>query len=117
MSRPMSDASSDPAFESARRGQVSAVGASVGDRVGSYRLRPWGAAGATGRLFEVEHVTTGRRATMKVLSPKGAVGRGSGRSMTEASAFNALDNPHMATVIEVIPADGAGGVEAIVTEL
>jgi tRNA A-37 threonylcarbamoyl transferase component Bud32 len=92
--------------------------ARVGQRVGSYRLVRLIGEGATGRVFEVEHLTIGRRAAMKILAPDHAARPGAIRRLfSEAKAVSTIRNPHIVEVTDLIEADGAAGVNAIVMEL
>jgi eukaryotic-like serine/threonine-protein kinase len=90
----------------------------VGAQVGRHRLvRPIG-GGATGRVFEVEHLDGGHRAVMRVISAEDAAGPGALRQLLgEARAAAQLDHPHIAGISEVIEAGQAGGTSAIVMEL
>jgi serine/threonine protein kinase len=90
----------------------------AGDRIGSYRLIRLLGEGATGRVFEVEHSTIGRRAAMKILAPEHAARPGAvKRLFSEAQAVNRINNPHIVEVTDVVEADRPGGVNAIVMEL
>src|SRR5262245_34266276 len=89
-----------------------------GDRVGSYRLISLLGEGATGRVFEVEHSTIGRRAAMKILAPEHAARPGAvKRLFSEAQAVARINHPHIVEVTDVIEADQPGGINAIVMEL
>jgi tRNA A-37 threonylcarbamoyl transferase component Bud32 len=92
--------------------------AQVGQRIGSYRLIRLIGSGATGRVFEVEHLTIGRRAAMKILAPEHAARPGAIRRLfSEAQAISKISHPHIVEVTDLIEADGAGGVNAVVMEL
>ena len=90
----------------------------IGGAVGSYRLVRLLGEGATGRVFEVEHLTIGRRAAMKILAPAHAARPGAvKRLFSEAQAVSKIDHPHIVVVTDLIEADAPGGVNAIVMEL
>jgi serine/threonine protein kinase len=90
----------------------------IGGTVGSYRLVRLLGEGATGRVFEVEHLTIGRRAAMKILAPAHAARPGAvKRLFSEAKAVSKIDHPHILVVTDLIEADAPGGVNAIVMEL
>jgi serine/threonine-protein kinase len=90
----------------------------IGHRIGSYRLIRLIGSGATGRVFEVEHLTIGRRAAMKVLAPEHASRPGAVRGLfTEARAISMISHPHIVEVTDLVEADQAGGANAIVMEL
>lgn len=89
-----------------------------GDRVGSYRLVRLIGEGATGRVYEVEHLTIGRRAAMKMIAPEAAARPGAvKRLFSEAQAVNKISHPHIVEVTDLVEADRPGGVNAIVMEL
>jgi len=93
-------------------------GPRVGDRVGSYRLVRLIGAGATGPVFEVEHLTIARRAAMKILAPDQASRPGAiKRLFTEAQAVSTISHPNIVEVTDFIEGEGPGGVNAIVMEL
>ncbi len=90
----------------------------VGDRIGSYRLVRLIGAGATGRVFEVQHQTIGRRAAMKILAPEHAARPGAiKRLFAEARAVNQINHPHIVQITDLVEAEGPTGVNAIVMEL
>jgi hypothetical protein len=90
----------------------------MGQRIGAYRLIRLIGAGAIGRVFEVEHVTIGRRAAMKILAPEHAARPGAIRGLfSEARAISQISHPHIVVVTDLVEADGAGGANAIVMEL
>jgi tRNA A-37 threonylcarbamoyl transferase component Bud32 len=90
----------------------------IGQRIGAYRLIRLIGAGAIGRVFEVEHVTIGRRAAMKILAPEHASRPGAIRGLfNEARAISQISHPHIIEVTDMVEADGAGGANAIVMEL
>ena len=102
----------------------------AGDRIGPYRLVRLLGAGATGRVFEVEHERLGRRAAMKTLAGGHAKHPSAIRRLfTEARAINRISNPHIVEVTDLVeggehdPAQAARGatplppVNAIVMEL
>jgi tRNA A-37 threonylcarbamoyl transferase component Bud32 len=90
----------------------------VGQRVGTYRLMRLIGAGATGRVFEVEHLTIGRRAAMKILVPEHAARPGAiPRLFREARAISKINHPHIVDVTDWVEAEHAGGINAIVMEL
>lgn len=96
----------------------SAAPPKVGDRIGTYRLIRLIGQGATGRVFEVEHLTIGRRAAMKILSPEHAARPGAiKRLFDEAQAVNQISHPHIVEVTDMIEAARPGGTNAIVMEL
>jgi tRNA A-37 threonylcarbamoyl transferase component Bud32 len=90
----------------------------LGQRIGSYLLvRPIG-AGATGRVFEVQHLTIGRRAAMKILAPEHASRPGAIRRLfTEARAISQINHPHIVEVTDLVEDDGPGAANGIVMEL
>jgi len=89
-----------------------------GGTVGSYRLRRLIGRGATGRVFEVEHLAIGRRAAMKILTAESASRPGAiKRLFSEAQAVNKIHNPHIVEVTDLVEAEGPNGVSAIVMEL
>ena len=90
----------------------------LGQRIGSYPLvRPIG-AGATGRVFEVQHLTIGRRAAMKILAPEHASRPGAIRRLfTEARAISQINHPHIVEVTDLVEDDGPGAANGIVMEL
>jgi serine/threonine-protein kinase len=90
----------------------------VGHKIGSYRLIRLIGSGATGRVFEVEHQTIGRRAAMKILAPEHASRPGAIRRLfTEARAISKISHPHIIEVTDMVEPDHAGGANAIVMEL
>jgi serine/threonine protein kinase len=90
----------------------------TGDLVGPYRLLRLIGEGASGRVFEVEHVKIARRAAMKVLSPAHTLRPGAVRRLlAEAQAVNRINHPHIVEITDVIEADRPGGVNAVVMEL
>src|SRR5262245_56337934 len=90
----------------------------VGDRLGSYRLVKLLGEGATGRVFEVEHLTIGRRAAMKILAPEHAARPGAVRRLfSEAEAVNHINHPHIVEITDLIEAGHPGGANGIVMEL
>jgi hypothetical protein len=106
---PKGDADAPPVAEGEAR---------VGQRIGSYRLVRLIGAGATGRVFEVQHLTIGRRAAMKILAPDHAARPGAiKRLFTEAQAVSTISHPHIVAVTDLIEAEGPAGVNAIVMEL
>jgi serine/threonine-protein kinase len=102
-----------PGADSGLLGEVGEV--RVGQRVGSYRLVRLIGAGATGRVFEAQHLTIGRRVAMKILSAEHA-GR-PGRLLAEAKAISQINHPHIVEVDNLIEGGEGGGVNAIVMEL
>jgi eukaryotic-like serine/threonine-protein kinase len=95
-----------------------AVQAKVGDVVGSYRLLRLLGEGASGRVFEVEHVQIGRRAAMKILSPEHALRHNAvQRLLSEARAVNRINHPHIVEITDVLESDVPGGASAVVMEL
>jgi serine/threonine-protein kinase len=94
------------------------AGPRVGERIGAYRLRRLIGEGANGRVFEVEHVSLGRRDAMKILAPQHATRAGAvKRLFAEARAVNRIQHPNIVAVTDLIEADQAGGPNAIVMEL
>jgi serine/threonine-protein kinase len=90
----------------------------VGQKIGAYRLVRLIGQGATGRVFEVQHVTIGRRAAMKILAPEHASRPGAVRRLfTEARAISQISHPHIVEVTDLVEADGESDVNAIVMEL
>jgi serine/threonine protein kinase len=90
----------------------------VGQRVGTYRLLRLIGAGATGRVFEVEHLTIGRRAAMKILAPEHASRPGAIRRLfQEARAISQINHPHIVDVTDLVEGEPPGGVNAVVMEL
>ena len=62
-------------------------------------------AGATGRVFEVEHERIGRRAAMKTLAASHAAHPGAiKRLFTEALAVNRINHPHIVEVTDLVEA-------------
>ena len=89
----------------------------IGQLVGSWRLVRLIGAGATGRVYEVENAI-GRRAAMKILAPEHAARPGAVRRLyNEAQAINQINHPHIVLVTDLIEAERAGGINAIVMEL
>ncbi len=79
----------------------------VGATLGPYRLLRRLGAGTTGTVFEVEHQRIARRAAMKVLSPMVAVPNVQDRFVVEAQAVNAIRNPHVVEITDILEsADG-----------
>ena len=77
----------------------------VGDRIDSYRLVRLIGAGATGRVFEVEHERIGRKAAMKTLAASHATHPGAiKRLFTEALAVNRINHPHIVEVTDLVEA-------------
>ena len=77
----------------------------VGDRIDAYRLIRLIGAGATGRVFEVEHERIGRRAAMKTLAASHAAHPGAiKRLFTEALAVNRINHPHIVEVTDLVEA-------------
>ena len=112
----MSGTTPDPGAEPGAVGEVAEP--KVGHRVGTYRLVRLIGAGATGRVFEVEHLTIGRRAAMKILAPEHAARPGAIRRLfSEARAISKINHPHIVEVTDLVEAERAGGVNAIVMEL
>ncbi len=112
----MSVTTPDPGADPAPAGDRPAPKA--GDRIGSYRLVKLLGEGATGRVFEVEHLTIGRRAAMKILAPDHAARPGAiKRLFSEARAVNKMSHPHIVEVTDLIDAEQSSGVNAIVMEL
>jgi eukaryotic-like serine/threonine-protein kinase len=90
---------------------------SVGDIFGPYRLVKLLGEGSTGRVFEVEHLRIGRRAAMKIVHNDSAVTSAVRRMFAEAEAVNAIGNPHIVEITDVlVPAYGQP-VHALVMEL
>src|SRR3954453_5255404 len=93
---------------------VEVTGPGAGQRIGSYRIIRLIGQGATGRVFEVEHTTIGRRAAMKILSPEHAGRPGAIRRLfSEAQAVNKINHPHIVEVTDLVEADSPDGVNAI----
>ena len=109
-------ASSDVQLDEAITGRK-AEGPAAGNQIGPYRLvRAVGVA--RDRVFEVEHLTTGARGTMRLLAAGSlAAAGGSERISAEAQALRAIGSRHIVALIDVIDGDGAAGVDAVVTEL
>src|SRR3954468_5868818 len=100
------------------RDELAAATMEAGDVVGPYRLLRLIGEGASGRVFEVEHVKIARRAAMKVLSPAHTLRPGAVRRLlAEAQAVNRINHPHIVEITDVIEADRPGGVNAVVMEL
>ena len=77
----------------------------VGDRIDAYRLVRLIGAGATGRVFEVEHERIGRKAAMKTLAASHATHPGAiKRLFTEALAVNRINHPHIVEVTDLVEA-------------
>jgi serine/threonine protein kinase len=90
----------------------------VGQKVGPFRLVRLIGQGATGQVFEVQHLGIGRRAAMKVLAPEHAGRPGAiKRLLSEAQAVSTISHPHIVQVTDLLEAEGPEGVNAIVMEL
>jgi len=90
----------------------------VGQKIGTYRLIRLIGSGATGRVFEVEHLTIGRRAAMKILAPEHAARPGAIRRLfSEARAISKISHPHIVEVTDLVETDRIGGANGIVMEL
>jgi hypothetical protein len=75
----------------------------VGHTIGTYRLIRLIGSGATGRVFEVEHLTIGRRAAMKILAPEHASRPGAiQRLFSEAHAISQINHPHIVGVTDQV---------------
>src|SRR6185312_10468045 len=74
----------------------------VGAVLGPYRLLRRLGAGTTGTVFEVEHQRIARRAAMKVLSPMVPVPNVMDRFVVEAQAVNAIKDPHVVEVTDIL---------------
>jgi tRNA A-37 threonylcarbamoyl transferase component Bud32 len=112
----MSGGTPGPGAEPGAVGELAEPG--VGHRIGSYRIIRLIGTGATGRVFEVEHLTIGRRAAMKILAPEHAGRPGAIRRLfTEARAISQISHPHIVEVTDLVDGDGLGRVNAIVMEL
>ena len=112
----MSGTTPEPGADPGAVGEVAEL--KVGQRVGSYRLIRLIGAGATGRVFEVEHLTIGRRAAMKILAPEHAARPGAiPRLFREARAISKINHPHIVDVTDWVEAAHSGGINAIVMEL
>jgi len=74
----------------------------VGAVLGPYRLLRRLGAGTTGTVFEVEHQRIARRAAMKVLSPMVPVPNVIDRFVVEAQAVNAIKDPHVVEVTDIL---------------
>src|SRR5438093_1513419 len=110
MSRGMSDAIRALYRDAAAPGQRASGGPSIGDQIASYRLVRLLGASASSQVFEVENVTTGQHAAMKVFAPgRAEVFGGLGRLSAEAQALAEIDNPHFVAVTDFVEADGPGG--------
>src|SRR3954470_5303454 len=100
------------------RDELAAATMEAGDLVGPYRLLRLIGEGASGRVFEVEHVKIARRAAMKVLSPEHTLRPGAVRRLlAEAQAVNRINHPHIVEITDVIEAERPGGINAVVMEL
>lgn len=109
---------STPAPDGAPGNGAAAPEPRPGDRIGSYRLIRLIGEGATGRVFEVEHVTIGRKAAMKILAPEHATRPGAiKRLFAEARAVNRINHPHIVEVTDLVEAEREDSVNAIVMEL
>ncbi len=93
-------------------GQVPAIGGLVGP----YRVLRRLGAGTTGTVFEVEHERIARRAAMKVFSPIVPVPGVADRFLVEAQAVNAIKDPHVVEITDILEAP-EGHPVALVMEL
>jgi len=91
------------------RGEASAVatGARRGQVVaGKYRVERLLGRGGMGEVYEARHVVVGRRFAIKFLHPGVASGNdANARFLREAQAAGALDNEHIAAVVDFDRAD------------
>src|SRR4051812_9232138 len=85
----------------------------AGQQLGDYRLLQLIASGSSGRLFEVEHVSTGRRAMMKVL---GCGLEAAGAVVATARAVDQLAHSHLAAWSEIIEGQPPAPAAALVRE-
>jgi serine/threonine protein kinase len=91
---------------------------SIGNQIGPYRLVRLLGGRANGLIYEVEKVTGGERAAMRVLPAGRAAAFGAvERMFRDIRALNQLGNPHLVAVTDLIDAEQSGGVSAIVMEL
>src|SRR3954470_24256521 len=112
----MSGTTPGPGADSGPVGEVAE--SMVGQRVGTYRLLRLIGAGGTGPRFEVEHLTIGRRAAMKILAPEHASRPGAIRRLfQEARAISQINHPHIVEVTDLVEDDGPGAANGIVMEL
>jgi len=70
-----------------------------------------------GRVFEVEHVRIGRRAAMKIVQGGSAVRVLAKRLLAEAEAVNAIGNPHVVEITDILEPPGGNPALALVMEL
>ncbi len=81
----------------------------AGRRVGRYTLVRRLAAGGMGTVWEVEHVTLGRRFALKLLrEPRALDGPTVARFRREALALAAMEHPHIVSVVDYDSDAGAG---------
>ena len=107
-----------PGPEGEPRPTLDGTGPKAGQQVGPYRLVRLIGQGATGRVFEVQHLGIGRRAAMKILAPEHAGRPGANKSLlAEAQAVSTISHPHIVAVTDLIEAEGPDGANAIVMEL